>query len=417
MCSAVILMLAVMSASAAKVTLRIRAGNPVDSKQKVQVKVDLPKRIGTNEVINLDGLELKYDVKTANYYVFKDLDLNPGQTVVYNVEIKDIWLIADEEMELIKTRAGDLVAKLKGQPDVNEPQAQELKKEIEATIDVVKAAQEANIVKPGVKVVQHINAYESNMLTIRRIKEAVGLLENMVLGTGQDPGDLVGIVKDAPPINKKIELPESAYRIAIFKITAKNVSTNFAHQIDVVRELPSEITVKDIMDPDGLDLKTVNGVAYVFTNKLELAPGAIKTFNVKIRDKWNINNVRIENLKSAASNTLEQLKTSETIVSLKEKLKQLVAELDAIAQEPQPKELNDQYVAFFRNQADRIDPIEEKINRITAAIKPMNKNTEWGIGASKPNPKTTWIIIYIIMGFLLLVSLIFFLRWLGAGKG
>ena len=34
-----------------------------------------------------------------------------------------------------------------------------------------------------------------------------------------------------------------------------------------------------------------------------------------------------------------------------------------------------------------------------------------------PTPKTTWIIIYIILGFLAVVSLLFFARWFGRGRG
>jgi uncharacterized membrane protein YuzA (DUF378 family) len=34
----------------------------------------------------------------------------------------------------------------------------------------------------------------------------------------------------------------------------------------------------------------------------------------------------------------------------------------------------------------------------------------------RPDKRTTWIIIYIILGFLGIFSLLFFLRWFGKGK-
>jgi len=91
---------------ASTVKLKIRAGsrksNQVD---RVQIKSNLPDRVGTNEIISLGGLELGYDIKTDAYYVFKDLELAPQQTRSFVVEFKDIWLISEEELALLETRA------------------------------------------------------------------------------------------------------------------------------------------------------------------------------------------------------------------------------------------------------------------------------------------------------------------------
>ncbi len=50
------------------------------------------------------------------------------------------------------------------------------------------------------------------------------------------------------------------------------------------------------------------------------------------------------------------------------------------------------------------------------ALRPQTSSTKYGFKAKPPSMKTTWLIIYVILGFLALMSLLFFLRWYG-GKG
>ena len=47
-------------ADAARLILRIQAGNPIEKPQSVEIKANLPARVRTNNVIDLDGLELDF---------------------------------------------------------------------------------------------------------------------------------------------------------------------------------------------------------------------------------------------------------------------------------------------------------------------------------------------------------------------
>jgi len=49
------------------------------------------------------------------------------------------------------------------------------------------------------------------------------------------------------------------------------------------------------------------------------------------------------------------------------------------------------------------------VNRIDAALKPLSPQLGFKIPA--PDKRTTWLVIYAILGFLALISLLFFLRW------
>ncbi len=404
----------VQNATASRVKLKIRAGNRMSNQvDTVEIRANLPERVGTNEIISLGGLELGYDIKTDTYYVFKDVELGPKETRTFEVEIKDIWLIPEEEIALLEERAGDLAGLLQGRPEFE--QAEGLQSLAEETLVRIKTSQDNNRIKPGTPVSQHITVFEANMLALERVKEAVGSLENLVLGSGQDPGELVGSVKDIPAPNRDVEMAPEDYRIALYRIKITNPSEKEDKKVPLIRELPAEITLDDVVDAGGLAMKAdpKTGTTYVYTNDLELAAGQSRTFVVKIRDKWNINAPRIERLLEMGGDILARVGEREKVESIETAIAGIQGELTAIAGEQGPQKLDSDYVAYFRDQADRIDLLEAKLNRINAALKPVNKNQKLGFNAKAPSFKTTWIIIYIILGFLLFMSVVFFFRWWG----
>lgn len=402
------------SSSAAIVKLRIRAGNPSSNQvDRVEIRANLPERIGTNEIISLGGLDLGYDIKASTYYVFKEVELGARETRDFTVELKDVWVIPEGELELLGDRARELAELLKGRAEFEE--AEGLQKEAAEALVRIKEVQDSNRIGAGLPVSQHITAFESNILALERVQEAVGSLENMVLGSGQDPGELVGTVKDIPPPDRDVQLDADQYKTALYRIKVTNPSEKEGKKIPLVRELPAEITLEDVLDAGGLDLKSDpgTGITYVYTNGLELAAGESRTFVVRIRDKWNINFVRIERLRQMGSNILSRISDQERMESIENAVAAINDKLELIESEATPQTLNSDYVAFFREQADRIDLLEAQINRIASALKPVNKNQKMGFDAKPPSSKTTWVIIYIILGFLLFMSVVFFFRWWG----
>jgi len=272
-------------------------------------------------------------------------------------------------------RARDLAELLNGRAEFAE--AETLQKAASDTIVRIREEQEKNKITTGSKVSQHINTYDANMFSLERVREAVGSLENLVLGAGQDPGELIGSVKDIPEPNRDIDLDPGEYRIALFKVKVTNPSEDTARTMpEMIRELPSEITLEDVLDTGGLELTSdpKTGTTYVSTNGLELAAGGARTFVVKIRDKWNVNGPRIERLTQMGSNILVRLGDKEQLPSVRSAIAAIDEELERIAAEPLPQTLDSRYVAFFRDQADRIDLLESKLNRIISVLKPVNKN-------------------------------------------
>jgi hypothetical protein len=415
--AAALLGVALLSSSAkvnaAQLILRIKAVNPIEKSQPIKIRTNLPQGVKPEDVIDLDGLEIGYDVQNDVYYAHKEIPLGPKGVESFDITIKDIWVISDNRLEALGAQARTLVVMLAASDSYNSANA--LRQQVEAGILKIREHQASNVIKPGVAAVQHIAAYEANMKALGRVKRDIGHIENLVLATGQDPGRLIGDDRRALRIRRDIELPESDYGTAVIQISVQNTSPSETRPIDVKRYLPSEVSPEDVLDPGGLNVATdpESGLSYVYIDDVSLKPGQERVFDVKIRDKWNINMPRIGALRNNASNLLSRINEKEAFASIETSLSGMILELDEIEAEKGPAELSPDYVAFYRDQAKRLDEVEMKINRVRAALKPIEKTEKYGFKVKPPSMKTTWIVIWIILVFLAFLSLLFFLRWYG----
>jgi hypothetical protein len=410
-----VLLASAQLALAGKMVLRIRAGNPIEKPQTVQVKAALPARVSTNNVISLGGLSLGYDVKSDVYYVHGEVDLGPKEIREFDIEMQDIWVIDLEQLEALRRRAREMGAKLSKTRYGEDASLYQQK--IEKRLDAIAELQAKSAIGPGVKPYEHIRAYEANLEDLESVKRDVGRIENLVLATGQDlgPEPLLGEVALAPRLRREIDIPEDEYRTAVIRVTVKNTSPSQAREVSVRRNLPPEIGMNDVLDSGGLlvGVDAQTGAAYVYTNSVTVPPESTISFDVRIRDKWDINARRIDALHGVATNLLDKVAGGGKYESVEITLRQLADTLESLQAAAKPKELNDAYVAFFRKERERLEEVERKLNRIESILKPIQRNPRYGFDVEPPSSKTTWLIIYIILGFLAVVSLLFFLRWYG----
>jgi hypothetical protein len=402
-------------AVADKLILRIRAGNPIEKPQQVQIKSPLPARVTTNNILNLSGLDLGYDVNSDTYYVQKTVELGPKEILVYDVELEDIWTIRPDELEGIRQRSKTLSTALKGKGSYQD--AERLRQSVEQTVDMVLRSQKQNSIASGAQPVQHIRAYEENIEQFSRAKKDVVRIENLAIAAGIDPGTL--IVPDTQPgAGTREDPPPEKYKTAAIRITAQNTSPTEARKIYIGRNLPPEIGIPDILDAGGLEVKRdpKTGNTYVYRERVEIKPMETLTFEVKIRDKWNIHSNRLGRMSVEADELLKKIAPQKKFKSIEDMLSGLIAELKAIQAAKAPAELNEKYVAFYREEGRQLDDVATKLERIKALLKPVTGQTH-GVGTFKPpTPKTTWLIIWGILAYLALMTIIVMVRWMVRSK-
>ncbi len=400
--------------AAEKVVLRIRAGNPAERVQSVSIKSNLPSGIGTNEIINLAGLDLGYDVRSGTYYVHKNIQLGPKEIAEFNVEISDIWTIPPASMEALRKRASDLAGKLEKTGSYDNAQA--LGREVAKAVEAIKKRQAEAEVKAGARITDHIRAYDLNVEVLRSAKRDLGHIENLVLAAGKDPDGLQGEV-ETPPRVQRNWTPDAGASALTIQIRVHNTSSNETRRIAIRRDLPSEIRLNDVLDAGGLEVGSdpKTGLIYVFKEQEEVEPLSTKVFEVKVRDRWNVNASRVRALTEQSTNLLAKVASSDRFASVAKLLEDTVKNLEEVGKQKGPDAISDRYVAFHREQSAQLDEIETKLERIESVLKPTRK-VKYGFDVQPPSVKTTWRIIYVILLFLGTMSLLFFLRWYGRSK-
>jgi hypothetical protein len=336
------------------------------------------------------------------------VELTPGEIRNFNVVMRDIWNLDPAEIERYRKRAAALSSMLSGS-EYSAECTHELEQVTSELDDIVKRQKSKKIT--AVPPIEHIQAYEKNLKLFQDVKNRVGKMENLALAAGINPGDnLIGDDVSAS-IPRRDALKPQEFGEAIMKVTVRNPSPTQSAKTDVRANLPAELSVDDVIDAGGLQVRydSKEKVAYVFKYGVELDPGQTIVYKVRIHDKWNINGKRMKFLQDKANELLLRCSGRNGIEAVVNTLNEAVTALEKIMKEKGPTELNPAYIAYYRRQSDRLDKIEKTLNRVDAALKPQE--TKRGFDLPAPDRKTTWLIIYAILGFLAVISMLFFLRW------
>lgn len=164
------------AAFAASVRFRIVALNPSSVKtQSVPLKVYLPVEIKPQDVIDSGGLNLEYDSDKSLYYVYKDgVILKPRQTKIFEVEVKDVWIIPQRELDNVLERVKLLSEVFKD--TAYYVRMQNIVQNAETLIGEIAKTQKDESLSRS----QHIGIYRTNSRSLDKIKKEIAEMEQLL---------------------------------------------------------------------------------------------------------------------------------------------------------------------------------------------------------------------------------------------
>lgn len=405
------------SAAAGTLTLKVRAINKSQAnKQPVEVRAALPRGATPDTVIDAGGLEVAYDVATKGYYVHKTIDIEPGQTRTFDVVLKDVWIVPDETLRELGDHAKTLSGATQGSEQA--ATAQQVAALIDGTLKTVTDRQRAFAIG-AVKPVDHIRAYESNMQSLDQARKDMGVLENLVIAAGKDPGKILGVSRVVPP---EPDVGSRTDRIVAVRIKVTNPSLTEKKTPALRRDLPAEVKPNDIVDAGGLEVgfDAARGVCYVYSEAVEIPPQQSREFEVRVRNPWAGTEDYQAHLKTRVDELKKVAKETEAYPSVLEDIERLSRDLVALSTNKPPATLNEEYVAFSRRQRELLRDAEGRVTRMEELFQPREKpHPDFGatmLNVKPPSRENTWRIIWIILIFLAAFSALFFLRWYGRSK-
>lgn len=381
---------------AGKVVLNIRVVNPSDQPQMKEVIQPLPKGLTSNDIISLDGMELRYDSAQTSYCVRAEQELGPKQSVTFEVEVNDVWVIPGDELAQLERHAKKLGGMIKGADQSG--RCAMLEAAITNGLSLIALNQAGNeAARVGAE--RHIDAFVRDSKQLAGIRAMVAELEDIVAGTGRDPGRITFSHGERGPVGA----PGSLRNTTTFRVIVMNISTNESRSVRVLQYLPPEVGAGDIVEAGGLQVKPdpAKGACCLFKDGVELKPGESITYNVIVKDKWNVNGNRIERLKARSVALWTRCKALDRNKSIEPQLAGVIDALRTVVEERGPETLDQRYIDYYKTQTKSLDIIEEYLDRFDRVMP----------GTVGYNPaRYAWLAIYAVVIFLVLFSALVFIR-------
>lgn len=149
----------------ASVVLKIVGVNPSkEQKKKVTLKAYLPEEIKPSDVLSKGDLELIYDEQKGAYYVNGEYELEPGETVEEEVELRDIWNVPKEETDVLAKDMEKIFPVLND--TTFKDKAKYLKDRIETNMKKLQESQGQAVVNPQ----QYISKYREESKLLAEMK-------------------------------------------------------------------------------------------------------------------------------------------------------------------------------------------------------------------------------------------------------
>lgn len=205
-----------------------------------------------------------------------------------------------------------------------------------------------------------------------------------------------------------------------FRIVVVNPSKTKSQTTEVKRYLPVEVKPKDILDLAGLTLEydTQSSLYYAYKKEVELQPAEVKVFELEIKDVWLVPEENIADLRNRTDSILAKLEDTEYYFKAKEIADTIYPRLTEIETSQSDDSVGrDRHIGIYRQNLEALDRIKEDMQRlekilVTAGGPPspeMLANSR--IKADSPSETMTWIVIFIIIIFIGLLTTVLFFTW------
>lgn len=253
------------------VKIKILAVNPSSTQVlKTTIEQYLPPEVGIEDVSSQEGVEVKYDSKKRAYLISKAVELQPSETQTIEVQVRNVWVVAPEEIEAVKLQLKQNMEAL------SRTKYADTGKLLFEKASEVLAQIEENQLK-AIPIKQRIELYRLNIRQIEDLKQNALSLEAM---------------------RRLEEEKKSGIREVKFFVAAQNPA-NEEKKLVVRSELPRDIEPSDVLDKGSFSLVFDNQkMLYILEQEDTLGPREEKKYQITLRDIWYIPKSELEYLKS-----------------------------------------------------------------------------------------------------------------------
>lgn len=210
-----------------------------------------------------------------------------------------------------------------------------------------------------------------------------------------------------------------------FKIIAANPSNVRRQRVPIKVYLPQEVKPQDVVDLGGLQLEfdAERSLYYVFRNDIMLNAQEVRQFEVEIKDIWIIPQSDIDTVAKKVDYLLKGFEGSEYAETMKNLAREFATLAAEIIKTQNDESLSrSQHIGAYRTNEIAFAHIKEKLLEMERILKreegPLTPKmlTKTRFKTESPTKTATWIVIFVIIFFLGMISIIVFFTWYRQGK-
>lgn len=396
---------------AEQISIKILAVNPSKvNTLKTDVTHYLPPEVQPDNVLDNAGMELKFDNEKKSYFLSKQIELGPSETQTIVVRIQDVWVIPDEEISGLREKLEKDLQSLKG---TKYYQTAELL--YQKAADRLGQIEEEKTRPLGIR--QKIELYRAHKQQLSEMQTGILSLDSV----------------------RKLQASQTGEsRTVQFMVTAENPSPE-PKKMTIRAELPQDIKNDDIVDrQDFVLLFDEPKQRYIIEKQDDFTGSEKKTYKITLKDIWYIPQTDLDFIKEqteklgshfqgtsyesyAAQGFEFILKNIEQI----ELSQQELAGSDSIDARMRGFVLNEQRLKLAKRKLKELQdlllelPLEKQsdslLQKVVRGVMEIQKVADvskiLSMGVD-PDISTTWWLIFGIIIFLAILSLMFYLTWL-----
>ena len=416
------------------VKLKMTVSNPSGTEAKTMpVKINLPLGVKPEDVVNKGNFKIDYDIYQSQYFAYQDVTLDPNQTISLELEMKDIWVVPLDEINALKTHIQQDTDALN--KTAYNQQAKVLGDSIAKRLDQIVDSQK-NL--QGLDPQERISNFDTNSALLKEIKKDIGVLDDLLIEVNPSATSLFKVDRSQQTETPKPVLTASDIEktgLISFEVDAVNPLDSQA-TVPLKYYLPAEVKPQDIVDKAGLKVgyDYQKDEHYIYNDGILLGPNESKKYVITVKDVWAIPAKQINILKEHTNKLLDFLAQTEFKNMAQSLTENILAGLNGILNSQDDKNVTVQmHIGNYRKNVKRLEDIRGDIagldNLFTQAggsVGDMLKNNTSLAGArgaelisksifrgKAPDVATSWKIIWSIVGFLGVMSFLFFILWWG----
>ncbi|MEK7117502.1 MAG: SH3 domain-containing protein [Patescibacteria group bacterium] len=169
------------------VVLNMIIANPTNRKAKIPFKAYLPKEAKPEHIISSGGLKVDFEEASGSYIATGEFELDAGESITRQVEMKDIWIIDEGEITNLKQQAEELYNEAK--KTAYSSQALILKNDTTTRLDKILRKQKESDTTPQ----EHILTYRDNQQELVVARDNLKKMSELVTAAGAGRGLLASV--------------------------------------------------------------------------------------------------------------------------------------------------------------------------------------------------------------------------------